>query len=466
MSRARTFLVRLVSVLVLGCALHGLAGCAMFVSKDEYRDYRAVRLASSDRDRLLALERYAFFHGDGRWIDAVQSERAHRELGVFESGKSTRAGLELYLAAYPDGELVAQARSRLAAIDVIEGRKRAELAAQAQLDEQRKTRDAELQRTWVERFAGYWVRTLSTLQGFGQPIDKVAAQNAEFSRAFGRAPRPRCTSEACVKQYESHYALPVPGGTRIERSMRLALRLQMKEGKLFRAELLLPSFGFSRWREVQDRKPVIDADAQDRSAAVQWAVEKLLAALPRNADGSAPKLVPEPGYALASIDAGKLGPTTELTDTTAEDPSAPTKRVAEVPMPGAGQSTGPKEQTLQEIVNAPPPAAADMELAPMSIDEKGRAVPAQPGAPQAPSTAPAAGEEMVFEPMAVPKGEGGAGPAAPGVSAPAPVSPPSSTAFAPARVEAYRMGPYRVVVFAAAANDAGSAVDGVIVELP
>jgi hypothetical protein len=194
----------------------------------------------------------------------------------------------------------------------------------------------------------------------------------------------------------------------------------------------------------------------------------LLAALPRNADGSAPKLVPEPGYALAAIDAAKLGPTTELTDTTAEDPSAPTKRVVEVPMPGAGQGGGPKEKTLQEIVSTPAPAAADMELAPMSIDEKGRAVPAQPGTPAAPQTAPAAGEEMVFEPMAVPKGEGGgAGAAAPGVPSPAPApAPASAAAFAPARIEAYRMGPYRVVIFAAAANDAGSAVDGVIIELP
>src|SRR5688572_24868926 len=110
MSRACASLARVASALLLGLVLHGLTGCAMFVSKAEYRDYRAVRLASGERDRLLALERYAANHGNGRWIDEVQSERASRELSVFESGKSTRAGLELYLAAYPDGELVAQAR--------------------------------------------------------------------------------------------------------------------------------------------------------------------------------------------------------------------------------------------------------------------------------------------------------------------------------------------------------------------
>src|SRR5512145_1344317 len=131
-------MMRFGQLLALLFALHALCGCAMFVSKDDYRDYRAVRLASGERARLLALQRYAAAHQDGRWIAHVQRERAERELAVFESGKSTRAGLELYLAAYPDGELVAQARSRLAAIEVIEARKRAETAAQAELDAQRK----------------------------------------------------------------------------------------------------------------------------------------------------------------------------------------------------------------------------------------------------------------------------------------------------------------------------------------
>jgi hypothetical protein len=74
---------------------------------------------------------------------------------------------------------------------------------------------------------------------------------------------------------------------------------------------------------------------------------------------------------------------------------------------------------------------------------------------------------MVFAPMAVPKEQGGAGAAAPVPQPVAPVpAPASATTFAPARVEAYRMGSLRVVVFAAAGNDAGFAVDGVIIELP
>ena len=55
-------------------------GCAMFVSKDEYRDYRAVQLASGERSRLLALQRYAAAHGDGRWIE--ESGGASGELHI------------------------------------------------------------------------------------------------------------------------------------------------------------------------------------------------------------------------------------------------------------------------------------------------------------------------------------------------------------------------------------------------
>ncbi len=277
----------------LACAM--LAGCAMFVSKDEYRDYRAVRLARDEPARLLALQRYAERHDEGLWAEEVERERASRDMPVFEAGKHTRAGLELYLNAFPDGAFAKQARSRLTAIDAIEQRKRLEQEQHARFVEQRTQRDEELRRTWVERFATYWVRTLATLEGLGTSIEDVAAKNADFSRAFGRSPRPRCSRDECVKSYESSYAVPIPGGTRLERQMRLQLRLHLKEGRLTRAELLMPSFGFSRWREVQERRAVIDADAEDRSEAVSWAFARLTEGLQKALAAQGKKLTPEPG---------------------------------------------------------------------------------------------------------------------------------------------------------------------------
>ena len=43
-------------LLALLFALHALFGCAMFVSKDDYRDYRAVRLASGERIRIAGID--------------------------------------------------------------------------------------------------------------------------------------------------------------------------------------------------------------------------------------------------------------------------------------------------------------------------------------------------------------------------------------------------------------------------
>jgi hypothetical protein len=437
----------------------------MFVSKDEYRDYRAVRLASNDSARLLALQRYAARHEDGQWAEEVESERAARDLPVFEAGKQTRAGLELYLEAFPDGAFAAQARSRLTAIDAIEQRKQLEQEQNARFLEQRKARDEELRRTWVERFALYWVRTLATLDGMGTSIEAVAAKNADFSRAFGRSPRPRCSRQECVKSYESNYAVPVPGGTRIERAMRVQLRLHLKEGRLMRAELLLPSFGFSRWQEVQERRAVIDADATDRSEAVSWAFSRLLEGLRKALEGQGKKLAPEAGYVLGAIAPPSVDASFELTDTTAEDPSAPAQRVAGAAEGGAAAKPEP---SVRELTQPKEEASADMDLAPMQIDSSGRAVAAQPRQ-AAPSVAPAAGEEMVLEPMAVaPVAGAAAAPAssgaAPASTGPAPSAPALS--FAPPRVEAFRAGGLRVVIFAAGSAEQGAAYDGAIIELP
>ncbi|HKU38064.1 MAG TPA: hypothetical protein VJR89_07955, partial [Polyangiales bacterium] len=136
------------------------SGCRVFAAKGDYEDYRAVRLASDPDQRLYALQRYSERHPSGAWSDEVETERSGREAETFENGKSTREGLERYLRAYPNGVYAAQARSRLAAVDVIEKRRREEQAQAEQLAAARKQREQELSRTWVTRFAGYWAGTL------------------------------------------------------------------------------------------------------------------------------------------------------------------------------------------------------------------------------------------------------------------------------------------------------------------
>lgn len=433
------------------------AGCAAFASKSDYADYRAVRMAGSDEERLLAMRRYVASHPDGQWHAEVQAERKARDMGVFESGKSHRPGLELYLAAFPDGAFATQARSRLGAIEMIERRKREEAERAELLRQQRRAREAELSRTWVSRFAAFWMETLLSIDGWGTPIADVASANADFSRAFGRAPRPRCTREECVKYYDSRYGVPVPGGTRVERQMRLLLRLTLAEGRLVRAELLLPGWGFSRWHEVEERSLVVDADPEQRAAAVQWALGRLQPLLA--GEGRAP--APLPGFELPQISAPAIAASGELADTTAADPSAPANTIQGVP-------GGAAEASMSDLL-APvePEAAPDMVMDPLRVDEHGsQSVPnravAAPESPQVPT--PGGGsDEMVMQPLQVTRDGQGAEVSATEQEAPAASAPPEQT-FVPRRVEAFTVGTLRVAFVAAGTEEGAPAYDGVVIE--
>lgn len=439
--------------------LASATGCTMLASKGDYADYREIRLAQDSDARLYALQRYAERHPEGAWARDVAIERQARETDTFESGKSTREGLERYLKAYPDGTFAAQARSRLAAVELIERRKQAEQAEALQRREQRKQREQELQRTWVTRFAGYWATTLTRLTGWGLPIAEVARQNPQFSRAFGALPRPRCTADECLKYYTSPYGIPVPGGTRVERVLSLVLRLRMQEGKLERAELLMPAQGFSRWYELEQRKLIASGDAEGRNQAVNWALDRLQETL-KPVAGDLTTLA---SYTLPPIPAPAIAPSGELTDTTAEDPSEPAKQLtadsgigAPTAQPDVATMVKPKEQE----------GPADMVFAPLGVTKEGKTfqTPAAPGTPQ---TAPGSGEVMVMDPLAVPKdaaASGGTAATSPGASG-VPVQQPPTDVQTPQVVRALQGHGLRIVLFAAPGNATGTeAYDGVIIE--
>jgi hypothetical protein len=431
-------------------------GCAAFAKKSDYYDYRAAHTAHDERIRLVAMQRYVARHPSGRWYDEVQGERQQRDKEVFEAGKSDRAGLELYLAAFPDGAFAAQARSRLSAVAVIEQRKREEAQRAERLAVERKQRDAELARTWVTRFFGYWARTLLALQNWGSPIEQVARANPEFSKAFGRAPRPRCSADECVKYYESAYAVPVPGGTRLERSLRLILRLRMEHGQLVRAELLLPGWGFSRWQELEERRPVIDADPEARKQAVDWAIARVTPIL----DQLAADRQPVHGYTLAEIQKPAIGANGELVDTTAEDPAAPSNRIQ-----GEAPATPEAEPDVAELVKpAAPEQAPDMELAPLQVGKDGRALSNPPGA-AAPAPIAVEGPVLEMAPVTVPAAPGTPAAASPAPSATAAPAPAAVTAPpAPAVTQAFLAHQLRIVVFAAGADAKAPAYDGLVLE--
>jgi len=236
------------------------------------------------------------------------------------------------------------------------------------------------------------------------------------------------------------------------------LRLRMREGKLERAELLMPSQGFSRWYELENRKVVASGDVEARKQAVAWALERLQAGLRPEAT----ELAPLATYALAPIPAPAIAPTGELTDTTAEDPSEPQKQLALEP----GKT--PDIETLVKPKGEEP--APDMVFSPLGVTKEGRTFTTQPAANGATAIpAPAAeggGEVMVLEGLTVPKegGAAGGGRAAP-VPTAEPVPEPEVAQTVEAVVRAFQGQGIRVVLFSAPGGSGGvDAYDGMMVE--
>jgi hypothetical protein len=344
-SRLALFLTVLASIASAG-------GCAIATTHQEYRAYRAFRDAADDRERLIAAAQYVQHNPNGMWRTEIQRERDAHEDGVWERSNATREGLEWYLQVYPDGEYAEQARPRLAALQTVEQGRGQQDARQTALDSRRREEQAEAARTWVTRAVTFWTTTLLSVRNYGQPIQRVVEGNAEFNRAFGQPPAPQCAPAYCIKHYGQTYHIPVPGATRIDRHMDLYLRLGLTNGRVERAELILPNKGFSRWYELENRTVVTDEDPEQRNAAINWVLERVQPAIEGAAQGAQRiDYVPEPLAPLQARD--------DASDTDAA-PTAPRKQddIDDLLDDAVGRPRGqqPQQQQQQQQQAQPEPA--------------------------------------------------------------------------------------------------------------
>ncbi len=255
---------RVLQIAALGLILSGCA--ALWAPKADYADYRRVRLAASQAEAAMARARYLRHHPHGVWAERVRRVHREGEASLFLAGRDDPETLKAYLRAYPEGRFAAQAQARLAALRTL-ARQRAEERDRIEAKRRRMLR---MRRQWARRAVRFWTRTLLNLEGWGGVLPEVARANPAFDEAFGRAPRPRCVVNECVKFYRLDFLVPVPGGTGIRRRLDLALRLRVRAGRLIGADLLFPGRGFSRWFELERREPVDDLDEARRAEALSW----------------------------------------------------------------------------------------------------------------------------------------------------------------------------------------------------
>ena len=402
-----------VACVALAAAL--LAGCAVLASKSEYQSYRQIRMTEERNAKLIAMQAYMAEHPDGLWAKSVQEERVRLEPEVWAESHASREGLQFYLEAFPDGPHAAEARPRLAALQTVQSGRQEEEERAREVERERREALEERRRTWLTRAMQFWTQTMIGVNNWGSPIAQVAQQNPTFSRAFGQAPQPRCSREECIKFYQSQYAIPVPGSTRIDRTVDLLLRLRMRNGEVERAEMLLPNKGFSRWYEQVNRTIVTDEDPTQRQQAIEWALERIIPGIRETAPNAQPiDVVPEP-----------------------IDP--PTVRAPNQPDPGASRAPG---DTAEESVEETEQPAEQQQETPAERPQGGGGLDEL--------LERAAGDE---EPAPTPEAQ----------PTPEPAAEPESMVL-PIALQGFRAGDVRIVIFAAAGEDYGAAYDGVFIE--
>jgi hypothetical protein len=341
---------RFISILAVAGVL--ATGCSVFASHEEYAAYRAVRLSQNDDERLVAMAAYAQNYPNGAWATEIATDREAREQGVWLSGNSTQAGLEHYLQAFPDGTYAEQAHARLAAVSHVEEHREVEEQHVVEVQRADTAAQAAERRLWVTQATSFWARTLLGIRNYGGTIAQVARANPEFSTAFGQPPAPMCTPTHCLKHYHAHYAIPVPGATRIEREMQMFLRIRLENGHVERVEVLLPNMGFSRWYELENRTLVTDEDPTQRQQAMEWALQRLIPVITEASAGSHPvDVIPEPIESITSAESAAsqtaVEADVEVTEETGVAPPAETATAASPPPEGEGG-----DQSLEALLAA------------------------------------------------------------------------------------------------------------------
>lgn len=328
-----------------------LSSCALFVSHEEVAAWRAARANTNSSERIVAMSSYASTYPNGAFIAEAQAELANQETTIWETGNGTREGLEYYLTAYPSGTYASQAHERLDALSTVSERREVEEAHVEEMETARAAESAEDRRLWAGRAVEFWARNLIGIRNFGSPLGAVARANPDFSAAFGASPAPLCTPTGCIKHYHGHFAIPNPGGTRIERDLHLYLRLALGErGRLERAEVLLPTMGFSRWYELENRVLVTDEDPEQRQAAIEWALARIEPIIAELAAGGRPiDFLPDPIPPISAADAAASSVSEDAADEVpgaAHPEPAPTETATAPETSGGESTTSPLDELL------------------------------------------------------------------------------------------------------------------------
>lgn len=242
-------------------------GCATLTERpEEYRLFRAARVAPTQEQRLGAAHRYLREVPGGRHTQELRSWFDAEEERYYLASFNRLANLYAYRDALPSGPHIEEVRSRIAAL---EGRRRQRVEHASAEDERIAATQAHLavadtqRRAFVATFKDWAVRLLR-IETFGEPTSEL---NDETIFAFRLSPpHGSCHGDECRKLLQLSYEVP---GERelVPRAAVMEIELGLDRGLLQRARVTGPEL-WTRLAEALALRPLPSPTPEERADAV------------------------------------------------------------------------------------------------------------------------------------------------------------------------------------------------------
>jgi hypothetical protein len=249
----------------------GLTMGPLVASHDEYRIWRSARLETQVERKARLLHRYLAEYPRGHFAKKAEREERALDERYYSAGMTEIAGLRAYLAVFPEGVHADQARYRLGQLVQMEGARAREVAEVERRRAQMEATLEENRRAWCARTIETWLSVLAGVSGWGDPLDVVLSHNVTLATAWNGDPAPACDGDLCTKDLPHHYYIQVRGATRVDKDMKIRIRLRLAAGtgpeepgrRLVGAELGLPDRGLLSCEELAQQ---VEIDPQDAEA--------------------------------------------------------------------------------------------------------------------------------------------------------------------------------------------------------
>ncbi|MBW2260808.1 MAG: hypothetical protein JRG91_02460 [Deltaproteobacteria bacterium] len=234
-----------------------VASCAVFSSKHEYCLFREIT-ETQDVVRLAQLyDAYTTQYPDGVYVEQLELMRPEIEREMFVGAGQERGLLWRYIEIFPEGIFSQLARDKITQLDAMirfETEKKAayDAAKKAELEEHEKARQI-----LVSAFNSAivdWI-AVAGLAPYGKDVAEIAALSPRFMEIWSSVPLAECDATSCVKRYVVDQWYQVPGGTRENRRLDLAVKLVFHEGGLLGISLTFPDRGVLPLLEELDKVP-------------------------------------------------------------------------------------------------------------------------------------------------------------------------------------------------------------------